>query len=263
MWHVLVGVTAMKFRLLAAAGLILASVSTQSFAAPVTFFGEDVNTTGDPNQAPFTNATAASNSFLSNLTGVGTETFESFATGTTAPLALSFPGAGTATLSGAGVSVVSGNDLSGRYPFSGTQYIETSSASFSVGFSSPIAAFGFYGTDIGDFGGQLTLTLTDHLGVVSTLTVPNTIGTLGSTSGSNLYFGFYDTGDTYTSIVFGNNSGGADTFGFDDMTVGSLQQVTPNATPLPAALPLFATGLGALGLLGWRRKRKSTATIAA
>ena len=25
--------------------------------------------------------------------------------------------------------------------------------------------------------------------------------------------------------------------------------------PLPAALPLFATGLSALGLLGWRRKR--------
>jgi plastocyanin len=29
------------------------------------------------------------------------------------------------------------------------------------------------------------------------------------------------------------------------------------ATPLPAALPLFATGLGAMGLLGWRRKRKN------
>jgi hypothetical protein len=28
-------------------------------------------------------------------------------------------------------------------------------------------------------------------------------------------------------------------------------------TPLPAALPLFATGLGALGLLGWRRRRKA------
>jgi hypothetical protein len=27
--------------------------------------------------------------------------------------------------------------------------------------------------------------------------------------------------------------------------------------PLPGALPLFATGLGALGLLGWRRKRKA------
>jgi hypothetical protein len=28
------------------------------------------------------------------------------------------------------------------------------------------------------------------------------------------------------------------------------------SVPLPSALPLFATGLGALGLLGWRRKRK-------
>jgi hypothetical protein len=35
------------------------------------------------------------------------------------------------------------------------------------------------------------------------------------------------------------------------------------ATPLPAALPLFATGLGALGLLGWRRKRKNSAALAA
>ena len=35
-------------------------------------------------------------------------------------------------------------------------------------------------------------------------------------------------------------------------------------TPLPAALPLFASGLGAMGLLGWRRRRKNTApTLAA
>jgi PEP-CTERM motif len=37
--------------------------------------------------------------------------------------------------------------------------------------------------------------------------------------------------------------------------------ITP--TPLPAALPLFASGLGALGLFGWRRKRKNAAAIAA
>ena len=30
-----------------------------------------------------------------------------------------------------------------------------------------------------------------------------------------------------------------------------------SAFPLPAALPLFATALGGLGLLGWRRKRKA------
>jgi hypothetical protein len=43
-----------------------------------------------------------------------------------------------------------------------------------------------------------------------------------------------------------------------------LTITTPStsATPLPAALPLFATGLGALGLLGWRRKRKVSALAA-
>lgn len=38
--------------------------------------------------------------------------------------------------------------------------------------------------------------------------------------------------------------------------------VTFAQTPLPAALPLFVTGLGALGLLGWRRKRKAAALAA-
>ena len=36
-------------------------------------------------------------------------------------------------------------------------------------------------------------------------------------------------------------------------------QGNPGDTPLPAALPLFASGLGALGVLGWRRKRKTQA----
>jgi len=35
--------------------------------------------------------------------------------------------------------------------------------------------------------------------------------------------------------------------------------ITVNQTPLPAALPLFATGFGGLGLLGWRRKWKNAA----
>jgi len=36
-----------------------------------------------------------------------------------------------------------------------------------------------------------------------------------------------------------------------------------SATPLPGALPLFATVLGGMGLFGWRRKRKNAAAIAA
>jgi hypothetical protein len=37
---------------------------------------------------------------------------------------------------------------------------------------------------------------------------------------------------------------------------------SPSVTPLPAALPLFATGIGAMSLLGWRRKRKDAAAVA-
>jgi hypothetical protein len=40
-------------------------------------------------------------------------------------------------------------------------------------------------------------------------------------------------------------------------TITTLPEV-----PLPAALPLFATGLGVLGLLGWRRKRKAASLAA-
>jgi hypothetical protein len=49
---------------------------------------------------------------------------------------------------------------------------------------------------------------------------------------------------------------------FFDSSVGSVS-VTPvvSATPVPAALPLFATGLGALGLFGWRRKRKNASAL--
>jgi len=42
----------------------------------------------------------------------------------------------------------------------------------------------------------------------------------------------------------------------NDLGSVSIDVVT---TPLPGALPLFATALGAMGLLGWRRKRKAAA----
>ena len=49
--------------------------------------------------------------------------------------------------------------------------------------------------------------------------------------------------------------GAAYSHGFEAVTAG--QYAGAYVTPLPAALPLFATGLAGLGLLGWRRKRKA------
>jgi hypothetical protein len=49
---------------------------------------------------------------------------------------------------------------------------------------------------------------------------------------------------------------------FSDTDYSTFVLSATSATPLPAALPLFATGLGALGLIGWRRKRKASALAA-
>lgn len=53
---------------------------------------------------------------------------------------------------------------------------------------------------------------------------------------------------------------GPGTVGAGDPFVTVTFSLTP--TPLPAALPLFATGLGAMGLFGWRRKRRARAVVA-
>jgi hypothetical protein len=76
--------------------------------------------------------------------------------------------------------------------------------------------------------------------------------------GSVLYFGFVTTlaSDTFTGITF-NNSTIDDVFGFDDMTIGSLQQVTPPSVPEPATLTLL--GIGALGMAGYRWRRRTQA----
>jgi len=46
---------------------------------------------------------------------------------------------------------------------------------------------------------------------------------------------------------------------FDERTDGTFTTgaATAPAVPLPATLPLFASGIGGLGLLGWRRKRRT------
>jgi len=49
------------------------------------------------------------------------------------------------------------------------------------------------------------------------------------------------------------------TFNNTNITASAVSDV--EITPLPAALPLFASGAGVLGFLGWRRKRKQAQKI--
>ena len=66
---------------------------------------------------------------------------------------------------------------------------------------------------------------------------------------------------TNVRIVTGTTAlGPSESPGVDLVVMDDFLYAEPQATtPLPTALPLFATGLGALGLIGWWRKRKAQA----
>jgi hypothetical protein len=70
-----------------------------------------------------------------------------------------------------------------------------------------------------------------------------------------------NSGNLTLLFTQGNNSEASPIF--DDVTISNNIGAGPGQTPLPAALPLFGSGLAALGALGWRRKRKNTAAHAA
>jgi hypothetical protein len=116
-----------------------------------------------------------------------------------------------------------------------------------------VAAFGFYGIDIGDFGGGLRLNLVG--GGAQLVNVPNTQGSSGSTDGSVLFFGFVNNNplETVTSIDFLTSTGQGDVFAFDDMTIGSIQQVrTPDGG---GTLTLLGSAFAALTLVARGARR--------
>ena len=254
-----------KFAFVGCAFLLSLQLATRDAdAALTTFFGEDLGTGTNLPLTTHTNADEARALFLAELSNPGTEDFEDFQRDTEAPLSITFPGAMvTATLTGAGkVKFVPGTSHSvGRYAISGEQFWQTgldvTTLSFGVEFTAPVAAFGFYGVDIGDFGGQVILTLTLDGDVVETINIGNTIG---APDGGVLYFGLIETTLTFDAITFDNTTSGnepdeKDFFAFDDMTVGSLEQVEPpNPIPEPASLALFGLGLGGVGFMRRRKK---------
>ncbi|MDO6442542.1 PEP-CTERM sorting domain-containing protein [Marinobacter sp. 2_MG-2023] len=234
----------------ASMALVLLGGAANAMAAPITFFGEDPATAGVLGP----NSTQARNDFLSNLSGVGSEDFESFSSGDSSPLSLSFPGTGTtldATITGTG-SI--GNSGPGRFPTSGVNYWEVTTGAFTIDFVDPVSAFGFNGIDIGDFvTDQMILNLTSSVGETSELTVPHSLN-IPNSANATLFFGFYDLEETYTSISF-TNAGGGDFFAFDDMVIGDIGQVTPDPDPQPVPEP-STLALLAMGLIGFGARRR-------
>ena len=234
-----------------ASAAALIALSAPAHAAPVIYFGENQNPANQVSGAPLT----ARTSFLSQLVGVGTETFSGFNVGDTSPLTLTFTGSTgniQADLNGVGQVFGPGPIGVGRFNTSGAEGGPVggnwwdSEGRFTIDFDVAISAFGFYGTDIGDFNGQVTVALTDINDVVTNLVINNTVN---GNNGSLLFWGFIDTMNSYKRITFGNTAAGSDFFGFDDMTIGDRQQIR---VPEPATLALV--GLSLLGLGAVRRR---------
>jgi hypothetical protein len=142
-------------------------------------------------------------------------------------------------------------------------------AALGSGFEFLLGQAVFFGTSTGDYD-SLSQTITTTPGDSYTISFHLNVDEITVNQGFIVDFGTSQllnllnngTNGTQTfDVVASGSSTTLDFLGYNVPANTFLTDVSVTqdevATPLPAALPLFATGLGGLGLLGWRRKRKA------
>jgi hypothetical protein len=155
------------------------------------------------------------------------------------------------TFSGSGV-----DSTFGAFNVNESAHVDISGSTVSV--SNGVLTFVFPPTSGGftaDFTGSgstsgTTATVTLDLAIVS--------GLLAGETGTMTGTGSFDTDTQILTVNYsGSLSGEGPSLGF-----ANGPTIDVSATPIPATLPLFASGLGAMGLLGWRRKKKAVPPVA-
>lgn len=217
---------------------------------------------------------AARTAFLGALNGTAQSFgFEPAQTGSLT-LAVEFTGSANsiirASLAGPAGQVVDQAD-GGRFntTVGGRKYWQVNSTagggSFSITFDRSISAFGFYGTDIGDFGGMLSLVLTPWAGGPDETLVVRPQTATSASSGALLFYGFADMNSEYRSITFlsAGTTSAVDYFGFDDFVVADRGQIRvptpPTGIPEPGSLALVGLALFAAASVGKARKARKPA----
>jgi hypothetical protein len=253
------------------------------------YFGEDISANGGDNPIP--NALDAATRFLlpSNLISYTTQNFDSVmlpvpSADSTAraltpgtPLTTAdFPGTSNITTTSTEVPQVGMttvtfatkgvrfNDTAttptenGRFAISGTQYYEVGNGTLTITFSNPMAALGFYATDVEDPTGMILQFDNDPS---RTLTIPRSTGA-GTTDKSALYYGFVaaNSSEIFTSVTFGRSVNDSnDKFGLDNLSFATPSQVRnfASATSVPEPLTTIGSIVGGSVLLRLRKRLKS------
>jgi hypothetical protein len=214
----------------------IGSVSPANASLISSYFGEDLNNGNLALIHP--NADAAKASFFGSSLLVAAQDFES-------PSVLPTPTAGSISRQ---TSVVNAN---GRFPISGTNYLQFSTAaatsSFNVAMAPGVNGLGFFGIDIGDFGENLSLKFYFADTTTETFVVLHTRETLDANGGVFFLGLLADT--QILSVDFINSSGNGNTImAFDD-----ISQVS--RVPEPSTIALIAMAMLSLFGFGMMRRR--------